>query len=87
MSLVANPIVETVRAPYSNWYYEYRLDNIVGNDGKVYTPFAWYDFSPGSSEGKYFVGVAYEGDEVFDLASMGIKLILLNLIIVINLVQ
>ena len=73
MSLVANPIVETVRAPYSNWYYEYRLDNIVGNDGKVYTPFAWYEFAPNSSEGKYFVGVAYEGDEQFNLASMGIK--------------
>lgn len=74
MSLVANPIVETVRAPYSNWYYEYRLDNIVGNDGKVYTPFAWYEFIPGaSSEGKYFVGVAYSGDEVSSLSSMGIK--------------
>ena len=73
MSLVANTIVETVKAPYSNWYIDYGLDNIVGNDGKVYTPFAWYDFSPNSSEGKYFVGVAYEGDEVFDLASMGIK--------------
>lgn len=73
MSLVANPIVETVRAPYSNWYYDYRLDNIVGNDGKVYTPFAWYEFPPGSSEGKYYVGVAYSGDQVFDLASMGIK--------------
>lgn len=74
MSLVANTIVETVKAPYSNWYYDYRLDNIVGNDGKIYTPFAWYEFIPGaSSEGKYFVGVAYSGDEVFDLASMGIK--------------
>ena len=73
MSQVDNPIVETVRAPYSNWYYDYRLDNIVGNDGKVYTPFAWYEFAPGSSEGKYFVGVAYSGDEVFNLASMGIK--------------
>ena len=73
MSLVANPIVETVKAPYSNWYIDYRLDNIVGNDGKVYTPFAWYDFPPNSSEGKYFVGVAYSGEEVTNLASMGIK--------------
>ena len=73
MSLVDNQIVETVRAPYGNLYYEYRIDNIVGNDGKVYTPFAWYEFAPGSSEGKYFVGVAYSGEEVFDLASMGIK--------------
>lgn len=73
MSLVANTIVETVRAPYGNWYIDYRLDNIVGNDGKVYTPFAWYEFVPGSSEGKYFVGVAYEGEEVFSLGEMGIK--------------
>ena len=73
MSLVDNPIVETVRAPLDNSYYEYRLDNIVGNDGKIYTPFSWYEFAPGSSEGKYFVGVAYSGDEVFNLASMGIK--------------
>lgn len=74
MSLVANPIVETVKAPYSNWYIDYRLDNIVGNDEKVYTPFAWYEFIPGaSSEGKYFVGIAYEGDEKFNLAAMGIK--------------
>ena len=73
MSIVANTIVETVRAPYSNWYYDYRLDNIVGNDGKIYTPFAWYEFAPGASEGKYFVGVAYEGDEQFSIGSMGIK--------------
>lgn len=74
MSLVSNPIVETVKAPYSNWYYDYRLDNIVGNDGKVYTPFAWYEFIPGaSSEGKYFVGVAYSGEQVNSLGEMGIK--------------
>lgn len=73
MSLVANTIVETVRAPYSNWYIDYRLDNIVGNDGKVYTPFSWYEFPPGSSEGKYYVGVAYSGEQVNSLGEMGIK--------------
>ena len=73
MALVANTIVETVRAPYNNWYYDYRLDNIVGNDGKVYTPFAWYEFAPGSSEGTYLVGVAYSGEQVNSLGEMGIK--------------
>lgn len=73
MSLVANPIVETVKAPDGWWYYDYRLDNIVGNDGKVYTPFAWYEFPPGSSNGHYFVGVAYSGEQVNNLAEMGIK--------------
>lgn len=73
MSVVANPIVETVKAPYSNWYIDYRLDNIVGNDGKVYTPFAWYEFPPGSSEGKYYVGIAYSGEQVNSLGEMGIK--------------
>ena len=73
MSLVANTIVETVKAPYSNWYIDYGLDNIVGNDGKVYTPFAWYEFPQGSSEGKYYVGIAYSGEQVNSLAEMGIK--------------
>lgn len=73
MSLVANTIVETVRAPYGKWYIDYRLDNIVGNDGKIYTPFAWYEFSTGSSEGKYYVGVAYSGEQVNSLGEMGIK--------------
>ena len=73
MALVANTIVETVRAPYNYWYIDYRLDNIVGNDGKVYTPFAWYEFPPGSSEGKYYVGIAYSGEQVNSLGEMGIK--------------
>ena len=73
MSLVANTIVETVKAPYNNWYYDYGLDNIVGNDGKVYTPFGWYEFPPNSSEGHYYVGIAYSGEKVNNLASLGIK--------------
>lgn len=73
MALVDNTIVETVRAPIDNSYYDYRLDNIVGNDGKIYTPFSWYEYAPGSSEGRYFVGVAYYGEEVSNLGSMGIK--------------
>ena len=75
MAQLADPIVQTKRAPSGTWYYDYYFEPIVGNDGKIYTPFYWKEYSSGYGANLYFIGLAYFGEKINEpnFALMGIK--------------
>lgn len=75
MARLADPIVQTKKAPSGTWYYDYYFEPIVGNDGKIYTPFYWKQYQQGYGYNLYYIGLAYFGEKINDpnFALMGIK--------------
>ena len=75
MAQLADPIVQTKKAPSGTWYYDYYFEPIVGNDGKIYTPFYWKEYFQGYGMKLYNIGLAYFGEKINDpnFALMGIK--------------
>ena len=75
MAQLADPIVQTKKAPSGTWYYDYYFEPIVGNDGKIYTPFYWKEYFQGYGMKVYNIGLAYFGEKINEpnFASMGIK--------------
>ena len=75
MAQLADPIVNTKKAPSGTWYYDYYFEPIVGNDGKIYTPFYWKEYFQGYGMKLYNIGLAYFGEEIKEpnFALMGIK--------------
>lgn len=75
MAQLADPIVQTKKAPSGTWYYDYYFEPIVGNDGKIYTPFYWKQYQQGYGYNLYYIGLAYFGEKINDpnFALMGIK--------------
>ena len=75
MAQLADPILKTKKAPSGTWYYDYYFEPIVGNDGKIYTPFYWKEYSKGNGANLYYIGLSYFGEKIYDpnFALMGIK--------------